>query len=189
MLNNKSGESQEQKITLQEMEGVLSTRSVKALIQWLYLRVVDFQLSETESVADSISAGIELARLADKYGIVDINYDLTRYIKDIITSCICEPVLNDDPNTYWLDDTHIIAATTLPRGHTVRHLLAKASVHGFLKSNSYKFARIAQKYPSFAADLLREVGCALTGVEDANSGTYMDPLTKKKTKLDLKNRH
>ncbi|KAJ5919197.1 hypothetical protein N7466_010140 [Penicillium verhagenii] len=49
-------------VTLQAMKDVVSTHSVEALIQWLYLRVAKFDIKD---YAKYISAAIELARLAD----------------------------------------------------------------------------------------------------------------------------
>ncbi|KAJ5742365.1 uncharacterized protein N7511_011551, partial [Penicillium nucicola] len=49
--------SQQQTATLSKVEGIVSRQSVEALIQWLYLRMVIF---DVEDPGDQISAAIEL---------------------------------------------------------------------------------------------------------------------------------
>jgi hypothetical protein len=62
-------ESQQLIADLEEMEYVISVRSLEALFQWLYLRVVKFDI---EDPAEHISAAMELVRLADKYTIIGL---------------------------------------------------------------------------------------------------------------------
>lgn len=74
-------EGQEQTGTLEEIEGVISARSLEALLQWFYLRRVKFELEVPE---DQILAAIELARLADMCSVTGLESRISRYIKDIL---------------------------------------------------------------------------------------------------------
>ncbi|KAJ5244309.1 hypothetical protein N7489_004405 [Penicillium chrysogenum] len=73
-------ESQEETATLQEMDGVVSIQSIEALLQWLYLRTIHFDI-DNEFHERHIVAAVELARLAEMYGFTEIESQITRYIK------------------------------------------------------------------------------------------------------------
>ncbi|CRL26906.1 BTB/POZ fold [Penicillium camemberti] len=73
-------ESQEQTATLQEIDGVLSIQSFEALLQWIYLRIIRFDL---ESPREKLSAAIELARLAGMYGISPREYIYRGHSKSV----------------------------------------------------------------------------------------------------------
>ncbi|KAJ5443397.1 uncharacterized protein N7458_007269 [Penicillium daleae] len=114
-------ESQQLTADLEEMEYVISVRSLEALFQWLYLRVVKF---DVEDPGEHISAAMELVRLADKYNIIGLETEMAQYIKRILVANP-HPQTNDfwqhvDTNTYWLTPVHIISATFLPHEHPVR---------------------------------------------------------------------
>ncbi|CAI7621442.1 unnamed protein product [Penicillium glandicola] len=173
-------EAQQQTVDLEEMEGVITTRSLEALFQWLYLRFIKFDI---EDPGEHISAATELARLADKYEITGIESQIARYIKKII---LANPDTDNnedldmvDNNTLWLGTKDIISGTLLPNGHPVRRLLAKASVGGYLQSAKHQFSSLAQEHPRFGADLLHEVRLALDNLNPPSSATFEDPLTGK----------
>jgi hypothetical protein len=125
---NEFKEGQEQKAALDKVEGVVSAQSLEALLQWLYLGTVKFDL---EIPKDQVSAAIELARFADMCQITGLESEMARYIKDIL-------IANPEPGpftgrrvdviTYYLEPWHIISATLLPEGHSVRQILARVSV-------------------------------------------------------------
>ncbi|KAJ5151538.1 hypothetical protein N7492_009833 [Penicillium capsulatum] len=185
MFEGQFKESQEMIADLEEMEGVISVRSVQTLIQWLYLRVVNFHI---EDPGEHITAAMELVRLADKYNIAGLETKMAQYIKEIIIANP-HPEANDllppvNPNTYWIDREHIISATYLRREHPVRQTLAAASVAGYLRSHDYKFSEETQEYPSFGADLLLEVGSALDRPRSMPAGNFEDPISGKILELD-----
>jgi hypothetical protein len=151
MFENEFKEGQEQKATLDKVEGVVSTQSLEALLQWLYLGRVKFDLEKPE---DQVSAAIELARFADMCQITGMESEMARYIKEILIANP-EPKLSGtrhvDINTYCLEPRHIISATFLPEGHSVRQILARASVGGYLRDESYKFKHETEQYPTFGS--------------------------------------
>lgn len=169
---------------LEEMEYVISV--LQALFQWLYLRVVKFDIEDPNK---HITAAMELARLADKYNIAGLETETAKYIKEIMianphpqTNSFFPPV---DINTYWLDREHIISATYLRREHPVRQTLAAASVAGYLQSDKHKFLKETQEYPSFAADLLLEVRSTLDRPNSNLVGTFEDPISGKILELEV----
>lgn len=77
MFEGEFSEGQQQTATLEELEGVVSVRSLEALLQWLYLRKVKFNL---EDPGDQLSAAIEFARLADMRNITGMESQPAQYI-------------------------------------------------------------------------------------------------------------
>ncbi|KAJ5721102.1 uncharacterized protein N7483_009036 [Penicillium malachiteum] len=170
-------ESQTMEVELEELEDVVTSQSVQALIQWLYLRVIEFDI-EVGGPQDCITAAVELARLADMYAITRLEFKLAKYIKNIIIEWNDPEVLNANPtayidhNTLCLKAEHIISATHLHRDHPVRQILAGACATGFLQTYPSKFHGLIQEYPSFGADLLLEVRAALC------SGRFEDRISE-----------
>lgn len=124
---------------------------------------------------------MELAWLADKYNIAGLEAELAQYIKGMI---IANPYPDhrDDPtdlHTHWLTLDHILSAAVLPRENPVRRALAAASVRGYLRSEKHKFAEETQTYPSFGADLLREVRLALNESNGMHYASYEAPLVER----------
>lgn len=185
MFEGQSRESQQMIADLEEMEYVVSVRSVQAFFQWLYLRVVKFDI---EAPREHITAAMELVRFADKYNIVGLETEMAEYIRNIIIANP-HPMTNDffmhvDANTYWLDREHIISASYLRRGHPVRRTLAAASVQGYLQSDQHKFVEETQEYPSFAADLLLEIRSTLDRPKSNPAGTFEDPISGRILELE-----
>ncbi|KAJ5855558.1 uncharacterized protein N7529_009502 [Penicillium soppii] len=178
-------ESQQLTAALEELKDVVSVRSLEALFQWLYLRVVRFDI---EDPTEHISAAMELVRLADKYIIAGLEIEMSKYIKDILIANphpeknnFSQPV---NTNTYYLTSDHIESATFLRREHPVHRILAAASVEGYLRSEEHKFAEETQRYPSFGADLLQEVRMTLHGLSPPRTTTSEDPISGRRTPLD-----
>ncbi|KAL2841265.1 hypothetical protein BJY01DRAFT_249615 [Aspergillus pseudoustus] len=168
---------------LEKLDGVLSTQSFQLLLQWLYLG--RFNLGK-ESPSDRITTMIELARLADMMEIKDIDAQIAEYIR---TTVLDNPsptgnywCRSPDDNIYHITPEHVVAASHLPKGHSIRLLLARAAINAYLNSDDFRFSRETQDVPEFAADLLQELRVALKSIEcDDNSGrTYHDPFTETK---------
>ncbi|KAJ5766682.1 uncharacterized protein N7511_004298 [Penicillium nucicola] len=185
MFNSEFLESQQQTATLEETEDDVSVRSLEALFQWLYQRTVRFGI---EDPGEHISAAMELARLADKYDIIELETTMAQYIKNIL-KYNPHPQNNIswrhvDSNTYYLTHDHIASASLLPQGHPVRSVLAAASVEGFLRSAKHKFSEEVHAYPSFGADLLQETRLVLHRVEPLRAATFEDPISGKRSELN-----
>lgn len=165
-------ESEKQEVELEEMENVVSVRSVEALIQWLYQDTICFGIN---SKKEKVSATIELARLGDRYDIDDLESTTAKYIADVIRSYGRRHRREINQHTGCLERDHIASAVALPRGHLVREILAQASVRGFLMSDKHKFTEETQLFPSYGADVLQEVRETLNA-EVCVSGSYFDPI-------------
>ena len=171
-----------QSTTLAEIDGVVTVRSVQMLIQWLYLgRIV----TEDQAPEEGITATIEFVRFADMCGVTGMESLMAERIKSIILSDSTFRLSRDpETNTRYLTSQHITAASFLPDDHSVRIILARATVEGYLQQDRHKFAEEALNIPAFAVDLLREVKATL------NSVTYRDykvvfkePISGKELKL------
>ncbi|CRL30973.1 BTB/POZ fold [Penicillium camemberti] len=186
MFEGNFAEGEQQVATLEEVEGVVSVRSFEALIQWIYLRKVQF---DSKGPEDQISATIELVRLADMCSITGMETQMAQYIKDILVANP-DPRCDDlflrpiDTNTYCITRQHITWATSLPPGHSVRRILAAASVEGYLRDENYKFVQLTQEHPTFGSDLLQEVRSTIeppTNTQETTDGFIGEDLATRTT--------
>ncbi|KAF3391598.1 hypothetical protein F1880_007641 [Penicillium rolfsii] len=185
MFEGKFVESQQQTAILKEEESIVSVRSLEALFQWLYLRVIKFDIEDAE---EHMSAAMELVRHGDKYDIIGLDHEMAQHIKGILLANP-HPTTNQfhrhiDNNTYCVTSHHIFSAARLPRGHPVRHILAAASVEGYLRSETHKFAEETQQNPIFGADVLQQVRLALNGIKSVRGATFEDPITGVRSELN-----
>ncbi|KAH6678601.1 hypothetical protein B0J14DRAFT_697585 [Halenospora varia] len=175
-------EGEEQSTTLTEIDGVVSTRSFEMLVQWLYLgRVVFGELEPTEA----ITAIIEFARIADMCRVTGMESLMAERIKAIIISnpvpkTGSPPGPSELKDTSWLRSKHITSVADLPDGHPVRHILAAAAVHGYLRHDYHKFSKAMREVHSFSVDLLDAVKATLKTLRcesfSGNGITFKDPL-------------
>ena len=170
---------------LEKIEGIVSAQSLEALLQWLYLRIVRFDVEDPE---DRVTAAIELARLADMCKVNGLEAQMARYIRKTLIANP-NPESNHfwrhaDTNTFCLTSQHISSASFLPPHHPVRRVLAAASVEGYLRDQNHKFAPETLQYPSFGADLLREVSIALDGLKSASKVAFEDPVSGSRVELN-----
>ncbi|KAJ5318725.1 hypothetical protein N7476_005145 [Penicillium atrosanguineum] len=180
-----SSQSSPPTVTLEKVEGVVSVQSLEALLQWLYLRMVRFDVDDP---GYQISAAIELARLADMCHVSGLEVEMARCIRNVL---IANPNPESNPlwrhadtNTFCLTSQHIASASVLPGNHLVRHILAEASVEGYLRDQNHKFAAETQRYPSFGADFLKEVSIALNGLKSASKVAFQDPVSENWVELN-----
>lgn len=193
IFNGNFSEANEQSATMEELDGILSTRSFEVLLLWLYTGKIKCGTQEPGSKAATL---IEFARLADMYGIIQVEARIAKQLRKIINQEIAykgsvdkesedgSPTDNeDDPdaNTHCFTAEDIRSVVNLPMGHRVRSLVAAASVAGFLLKKDYRFAKVAQEVPVFAADLLAQVHATIGGVQyDSTWMAYVtDPVTKR----------
>nr|KMM70338.1 hypothetical protein CPAG_06650 [Coccidioides posadasii RMSCC 3488] len=92
MFNGKFKEGQEQSAVLEEIEGVVSNRSFRLFLQWLYLGRV---ILGKESPTDWISVMIEFARLVDMLSINNVESQIIEHI--------CATILDNVPDIYSRD--------------------------------------------------------------------------------------
>ncbi|RAL12834.1 uncharacterized protein BO97DRAFT_405120 [Aspergillus homomorphus CBS 101889] len=174
MFTGEFKEKQEQTAILEEVEGVVSAQSLEALLQWIYIRRVKFNVEVPE---DQISAAIELARFADMCTVACLEFQMAQQIKEILkTNPHPKPVTGKyvNRNTYCLTTEHIRSATFLPEGHAVRQVLAAASAEGFFRDKNHKFKEEVQAYPTFGADVLQEVRKALDTLNVVDYGATVE---------------
>jgi BTB/POZ domain len=167
-------EGSEQSMTLNEEDGIVSTRSFEVLIQWLYTGHINLgKLLPAEEVA----AIIEFARFNDMCGIPDIGALLAGRIESIILKNPAPGTSGS--NTWCLEPEHIRSAVLLPTGHPVRGLLANAAVDGYIRQHNHKFAREAREVPGFSADLLDAVRTTIRGMGCPKCKfSFIDPITQ-----------
>ena len=184
IFEEQSSESPQATAILEKIDGIVSPQSLEALLQWLYLRIVRFDVDYPE---DQVSAAIALARLADMCKVNGLEEQMAEYIRQTL---IANPNPKSDPfwrhadtNTFCLTSQHIVSALSLPSEHPVRRLLAAASVEGYLRDQNHKFATETLRYPAFGADLLREVRVALHELQSAGNVAFEDPISKNRVEL------
>ncbi|KAJ5495730.1 hypothetical protein N7539_000846 [Penicillium diatomitis] len=167
MFNSQFIESQARKTTMRKLEGVISVNSVRSMMIWINNGRLQFN---TRKMSQCITDAIELARLADFCDIKSLQSVITAHVRQMLLKHMQQGMKkeygNVDLHTRWITEDHIMSASHLPQGHSLRCLLASASVEAFLKSPKYKFERMTRECPSFASDLLAEVRQALNGRQD-----------------------
>jgi hypothetical protein len=166
---------------------VVSTQSFQMLVQWICLgRVVFGELAPGEA----ITTAIEFARLADMCGVTGMESLIAENIKAII---LANPAPADwefysgrtpDTSTHCLTSQHISSAVALPERHSVRGILAAASVEGYLRDNKCKLLKETLEIPDFSVDLLRAMRATLESLTyEEYKIIFKDPISGKKLKL------
>lgn len=182
-MNSGFKEGLSQIVTLEEMKGVITERSLEALIQWIYTGKIKFNAEDVKSPTRHISAILEFVRLADMRAMTGMESQMVQTIEDIVRSNLAGlKIFPSDisANTYFIATEHILSAELLPTVHPVRRVLARASVDGYLRSReTFKFAPQLKTCLKFAADLLAEVGQALDKTKFIQGRLcFQDPITK-----------
>jgi len=180
-------EGESQSATLEEMDGVVSTRSFQILVQWLWLGRVVFGESTPE---EAITAAIEFVRLADMCGITGVESFMAEHIREVIRvnippANICfEGDRDPQRNTYYLSSQHIASVASLPKGHPVRSMIAMAAVEGYFLQDNFKFLEEAGRLHNFSFDLLQEVKSTLkTLTHGKQHTTVKDPFSGEKLRV------
>ena len=138
-------EGRDQSTILDEVDGVVTTRSFQMLLQWLYIgRVVFDELSSEEA----ITAILEFVRLADMCGISGMESLMATHItRLILADDIHRAREHSDARTWCFKHQHITSAAALPKGHLVRNRLAAAAVKGYFHFQDSRFVGKAEEYP------------------------------------------
>lgn len=173
-------EGAEQSTTLEEVDGVVSTRSFEMLVQWVCLGRIVFGDSPP---VDAIALSIEFARLADMSNITGPESLMADHIKGIILSDA--PLHKDsyglrdhNTNNYSITPQHIESAALLPSGHSVRGVLAMAMVEGFFLFDDHRFQKETREIPGFAIDILTAVKATSKTITHGGYNTeFKEPLS------------
>jgi hypothetical protein len=83
-------------------------------------------------------------------------------------------------NVKYVTPLHIASASHLPPDNPVRRMFARAAVEGYLCNRQSPFLASTKDTPSFATDLLREVGESVDSMVQANYKKYpgfVDPIS------------
>jgi len=177
MFEREFKESADQSTILEEIDGVLSTRSFEMLLQWLYIGKVLFSEMPPE---EAITVIVEFVRLADMYQVTGMEALMAERIKAVIVGKApatkarkrMVPVVHHP----WLTSEHIMSAVLLPKEHPVRRVLTMAAVPAYL--NRANDLSQALKLPDFAVDLLEEMHVTTKSFQpDGSCVTFQDPLS------------
>ncbi|KAF7713826.1 Uncharacterized protein PECH_000817 [Penicillium ucsense] len=185
-------ESEKDEVLLEEIDGVVSEASVATLIFWIYKDEVKLTLDTCESERTSrttryISAALEVARLADMYGVTGFEESLAESIRQ----SLCSSSEWGDTGLENITEQHMASSENLPAGHPVRRALAKTFVASLLRSCDYRTFASDQltAYPNLAAEIIRETIKALDTLEPPKRGftwfTITDPIKLENCVLKL----
>ncbi|KAG4425810.1 hypothetical protein IFR04_001017 [Cadophora malorum] len=149
---NSFKEGRAQSTTMEEVDGVVTTRSFQMLTQWLYKgRIVFGELSSLET----ITAILEFVRLADMCGISGVESPMAAHITRLILVGDFDRALQHSDSEPWCFQVqHVTSAAALPKGHLVRSTLAAAAVKAYFHFQDRRFVDKAEEFPDFAVDVL-----------------------------------
>lgn len=171
-------EARTNSVVIEKIEGVVSARSFNALLQWLYVEKY-FQTAQTPK--EEISEILEFVRFADMCGVTGMEETMAMRLSGIFMTSKYSDMIHLD----HLLVEQIESANILPMGHAVRAAIARASVQSFLTDRPFKFAEDIQRFPNFAADLLKEVHITLSKANLAKRGiTFEDPVTRQQLHIN-----
>ena len=176
MFEDNFPEYHEKIATLEEIEGVVSVRSVEAFLQWLYHQTVTFDEQDPKG---QISAAIELARLADMCNVTELESQMARFIRELLIAnykVSYNNVRKSDRYSDYLKPQHIVSASFLPQSHAVRRLLVAACVEAFLAEGDFEYSQVFKEYPALAIDLLEELRSTLGGLKGAHNVIFTEPI-------------
>lgn len=132
--------------TLEEIDGVVSPRSLENLLQWIYREKIIFT---SRTPQDQISEGLEFLRMADMCDTHGMEQVLADYMQNVVK----DVVLRERTNVIL--PQHIASTSLLPRNHPFRSVVAKALVLPLIENEEFSLS--LSDYPSICADILKEV--------------------------------
>lgn len=100
MVERRWKEKRDYTLNLEEIKGVVTSRSLEALFQWLYLQALNF---DPEFPGHHIADVVELARLADKYSIARLESVTGECMKKIIIDNPAPPQESNIDKPHLLD--------------------------------------------------------------------------------------
>ncbi|KAL4885700.1 hypothetical protein BJY04DRAFT_213908 [Aspergillus karnatakaensis] len=133
--------SKQQSAELEEVDGIVSTRTFEMLLQWLYFGHITLV---EEPLADQLTVALEFTRFANMLGIKEVVAHMFGQIK-VRGVELEDSTSKQEEQAYSQHITakHIYAATRLPKGHPVRRLVIQAVAEGyvvtFVNCEKFKF--------------------------------------------------
>jgi hypothetical protein len=130
-----------QSTTLEEIDGVVSTRSFEMLVQWVCFGRIVFGDSPP---ANAIALSIEFAGLVDMSNITGPESLMADHIKGIALYNASlhkgsYGLRDHNANNYFITTQNIESAALLPSGHLVRVVIAMAMVGIFFLFDDHRF--------------------------------------------------
>ena len=172
-------EGTEQSTILEEINGVVSTRSFEMLLQWLYVGKILFSEIPSE---EAITAIVEFVRFADMCQVTGMEELMAGRIKAMIVGKAPKKRTTTIVHHPCITSEHIMSAVLLPKGHSVRRVLTMAAVPAYL--NHANFLSEALENHDFAVDLLKEVQIVTKSFQpDGSCVTFQDPLSNARITL------
>ena len=176
-------EGTEQSTILEEINGVVSTRSFEMLLQWLYVGKILFDEIPSE---EAIAAIVEFVRFADMCQVTGMEDLMAGRIKAMIMGKVPTTKAKKRTTTIvhhtCITSEHIMSAVLLPKGHSVRRILTMAAVPAYL--NRANYLSEALEIHDFAVDLLKEVRIVTKSFQpDGSCVTFQDPLSNARITL------
>ena len=137
-------EGKEREATLEEMDGVVSTRSLQHLLEWVYMDRLSFT---SEMPPDLLSEALEFLRIADMCDVHGMEKSTADFVSDLLTKPSSEPVILPQ---------HIKSISLLPKRHPIRPIIAKKLANSFFHAQDFPYFDELSDCPSIGAEILKE---------------------------------
>lgn len=135
--------------TLEEMDGVVSPRSLENLLEWIYREKISFASTEYQDVISEILEFLRLADMCDVHGMEQVTAD---YLEDMFRM-----FKYDDRPANIILPQHIAATGLLPDEHPFRLAMAKCLIRPFVEDYRFQFFDELSQLPEFSIDFLKLV--------------------------------
>ena len=139
-------EGAEGEATLEEIDGVVSPRSIEGLLEWMYREKI---ILKSTDLQDQLSEGLELLRMADMCDVYGMEQVFTDHMQNFLRNVDLKERLKA------ILPQHIESVSLLPRSHPFRPVMAKVLALSVIENK--KLSLSVSKYPSICADILGEL--------------------------------
>lgn len=130
------------------MDGVVSTRSLEHLLEWVYMETLSFT---SEKPSDLFSEALELLRISDMCDVHGIEKLLVDFVSGLLTK-------SSTVNSTILPQ-HIKSISLLPKGHPIRPIIARRLASALLDGQDFQYLDEISIYPSIGADIIKTISC------------------------------
>lgn len=153
----------ERKAQLEDMDGVVSERSLEMLLKWICRQRI---VIVSETIPEKISEALELLRIADMCDVHGLEQALTDFVEDILRkACISE---RED----MILPKHVLSSGLLPTAHPFSLMMAKslATIYIADKEITFPFFDELSRCPGLSAEVTKQLAIMLHGVDVELSG-------------------